>query len=681
VRIRRLWDKRFRWVHSVHYHDYRSFRFGGLRRWLDTRFIFPAPDRLVAVSETVRKSLPLLENTVVIENGVDLSPAEQAGNRTWDSRIASPGPGRPQGNISPFEDGPVLGTVSMLRPEKGVEDLILAVAQLAHTHPKIRLRVAGDGPLMGRMRKLVSEAGLTDRVELMGYLADLDPFYASLDVYVQPSMEEGFGLATLSAMRFGIPIVASKVGHLPHLLGDGEFGQLVPRDARFVDSLTQGIETVLSSPTAYREKSAAGLSHWSPRLNSEVMVRRYRDEYSDALRPGVCMIAPIVTHSTGGLQRQVHLQSRALVRAGYMVFVLQRKDPTLESDPVKAKAWDHVRFLLTPDVFVGMKGPNQLPERARGLVFVLSGIFQVFKFRHRIFICHAHQLYSPTLVGVVARIFFGKPLVVKVTASGTMGEVAELKQLPFRRLRKLAFNLIDRLVVLTPSMVSEVRGLGFAPHRIRLIPNCVELPDSPVRYRQGKGPFRLLFTGRLSKEKSLETAIQAVGLLLRRGRDVHFDLVGRADPDRDVLPVLRAEALRLGDPGRVTFHGYRTELETYYREADAFILPSESEGMSNALLEALSYGLVCLASDIQPNRFLIRNGENGLLFPHGSPEALASHIEDLVLDSESVGRPMASRLSVAARADVAARFSVSRVGEEIGALYQEVAGGALRSST
>ena len=655
IRIRRIWDKRFRWVHTVHYHDYRSLRLGFLKRWLDHSFVFPAPDRLVAVSEAVQDGIPPLPNVVVVRNGVELSPAE----------------GMPRRDEAAAE-GPVLGTVAMLRPEKGIRDLILAAARLAETQPHLRLRIAGDGPLMGTLGSLVKDLELEGRVEFLGYVKDLDPFYAGLDLFVQPSLEEGFGLAVLDAMRFRIPVVASAVGYLPRLLGNGRFGLLVQRGVDFPQRLALGVEAILAEPSAFREKASAGLDHWSTRLNSQAMIRGYQALYSELLRPGVCMIAPIITHSTGGLQRQIQLQTRELVRRGYAVYLLQRRDRSLSDDPAKAREWKHVRFLSTPDVLRGMEGPGRLPERARGLVFIAAGILQILRMRHRITFLHAHQLYSPTLVGVMGRLLFMKPLVVKVTASGALGELTELKRLPFQRLRRLAFRFIDRIIVLTPAMEGELTEAGFDRARVILIPNGVELPPSPVTYAPGEGPFRLLFTGRLSSEKSLETVIRAVDLLARDGLDVRLDLVGGADPDRDASAFLRGEAEKLEDPSRIVFHGYRTEMEPFYRRADAFVLPSESEGMSNALLEALSHGLVCLASDIPPNRFLIQDGENGFLFRQGSPEELAGRIRELVADAGGPGRPLALRLSAAARSRVEERFSAQVVGEKIAGLYQEL---------
>ncbi|MFC1790947.1 glycosyltransferase family 4 protein [Gemmatimonadota bacterium] len=658
VRLRRLWDKRFRWVHTVHYHDYESIRLGGLKRWLDHRWVFSAPDSLVAVSTSVLQTLPPFPRATLIENGIDLSPRASGG-----SGVRSHGGG-----------GPVLGTVAMLRPEKGIEDLILAMEKLRETRPDARLRVAGDGPLFDELRGLVEELHLEDNIELAGYVDDMEAFYEGLDIYVQGSLREAFGLALLEAFRFELPIVASDTGSFPELLGGGDFGLLVRRDGRFVERLADQLGSVIDDIPTFRQKSREGLEHWQGRFSSEKMLTRYRELYAALLRPGVCMISPVITHSTGGIQRQLNLQSKELSRRGYAVYVLQRHDPTLDLDPAKASAWQHVEFLSTPDVLKGMDGPGQLPDRARGLAFVGFGILSLWRVRHRIAICHAHQLFSPTLIGVLARIFLGKGLVVKVTHSGALGELGELERLPFRRTRRYLFRFIDRLVALTPSMQAELAGGGFSEDRVALVPNCVPVrPDAgETRSSERSGPLRLLFCGRLSREKSLDTLIRAVGLVQESGKEIHLDLVGGPDPDRDASEALQAAAGEIRDPEGVSFHGVRRDVEAFYRRADVFVLPSESEGLSNSLLEALSFGLPCVASDIPQNRFVIEHGVNGLLFQQGSPTALSHQINALISDREEGGGEMAARLSAAALETVATRFTPEAIGRQLVELYRGV---------
>lgn len=264
VRVRRLWDRRFRWIHTVHYHRHSPTRWARVKTWLDKRFIFPAVDRLVAVSPVVLESLGRFDSALLIYNGIHLS---------------HPAPLCKVNSVSSHRRQPVLGTVAMLRCEKGVQDLLPVVNCLRKSHPDVLLRVAGDGPLRQKLLKMVKELGLKDNVQIEGYLEGLDEFYCSLDVYVQPSVTEAFGLAVLEALRMGVPTVASSVGFLPALLGGGAYGLLVDRAEDFVPKMAEAIQVVLGRSESFASRARAGAEHWEDLLSVDRMIAEYRALY------------------------------------------------------------------------------------------------------------------------------------------------------------------------------------------------------------------------------------------------------------------------------------------------------------------------------------------------------------------------------------------------------------------
>lgn len=646
ARVRRIWDARFVWIHTVHYADYVGQRGGRTKRFID-HWIFSAPDALVAVSETVFESIAHFENAVTIRNAVSFSnPAQPARAPTG---------------------GPVIGTISMLRKEKGLDDLIAAFALFHRVSPDARLLIAGTGPEEMSLRSLADRLNIASAVEWKGFVEDKDAFLASLDVYVQPSHSESFGLAVIEAMAAGVPVVTSAVGHLPLLLNRGDFGELVPRGPKFAEYLAGAIDRVLLSAEAGVEKSRAGASYWKSQLSFDRMAGEYRALYHRFRSPGVCMIAPIVTQSTGGLQRQLYLQSRELAERGFNVYVLQRRDrEILKPGPLREK-WSHVRFLMPSSPTLG--------ARLSGLWFAVAAFGLIFRFRNRIRLIHAHQLYSPTLAGALAKWCFGQRLVVKVTASGMLGEARELKRLPFYEFRRRFFRAVDAVIVLNEEMRQEMRDLGFDPAKIHLIPNgvvCTPVTiDSTTAFAAAAAPktYRLLYCGRLSKEKSLETLIAAGELLLAKGYKIEIHFVGGGDPDRDTTKELKDLSEKLGVA--VRFHGVQSDVTKYYQSADAFILPSLSEGLSNALLEALASGLVCVASDIPPNRFVIEDGVSGVLFRAGKARDLAGKLELLIKDGQNSGDWIRS-LRTAAADRARQVFSTEAVGAEIGRLYGDL---------
>ena len=152
----------------------------------------------------------------------------------------------------------------------------------------------------------------------------------------------------------------------------------------------------------------------------------------------------------------------------------------------------------------------------------------------------------------------------------------------------------------------------------------------------------------------------------KAGRALRVDLVGAGFPGRDAEPDLRrlADTLDLD----IRFHGDQTDVTPFYRAADVFVLPSVSEGMSNALLEAMSYGLLVLASDIPENRSVIEHGKDGVLFRQGDAEDLARKLESLLDNADG----SAQRLARAARETAQRRFSVGAIVDRLEAVYGEL---------
>jgi glycosyltransferase involved in cell wall biosynthesis len=125
---------------------------------------------------------------------------------------------------------------------------------------------------------------------------------------------------------------------------------------------------------------------------------------------------------------------------------------------------------------------------------------------------------------------------------------------------------------------------------------------------------------------------------------------------------LRVEALQLED--HIHFCGKATDLQSYFAGIGIFVLPSRSEGFSNALIEAMAAGLPCIATDVGGNGEAIQHGRNGLLVPADDRDALANAIEELL------GNPAAaSRLGEAARRTAEERFSAEAMMRKVAALY------------
>jgi glycosyltransferase involved in cell wall biosynthesis len=202
--------------------------------------------------------------------------------------------------------------------------------------------------------------------------------------------------------------------------------------------------------------------------------------------------------------------------------------------------------------------------------------------------------------------------------------------------------------------------------RVQVIPNGVDtgLFTPGQRARRGAGPRRILYVGRLSPEKNLETVVAATASL---GAPAIVTMVG-VGPLRDPLEAqARAHGVLIELPGVVD----QRRLPDVYRSADVFVLASFTEGHPKVLLEAMACGVPVVASDCPGNRSLVENGRTGLLFDPRRPDELAACLER-VLDDEA----LALRLGQAGRALVESRYDLRRLVEREIQLLRQVMGGA-----
>ena len=165
-----------------------------------------------------------------------------------------------------------LGMACRLVEQKGIPYALEALRRIRAAFPRAHLVIAGDGELADELRRLASRLGVADRVHWLGWRADAAELMAAFDVFLLPSLHEGFGLVLLEAMARRAPIVASRVGAIPEIVIDGETGILVePRNA---EALAQAITRLLNDRALRKYMGLLGAARLEEHFSVERMVAR-----------------------------------------------------------------------------------------------------------------------------------------------------------------------------------------------------------------------------------------------------------------------------------------------------------------------------------------------------------------------------------------------------------------------
>jgi len=156
------------------------------------------------------------------------------------------------------ENAPVVGSVARLDPIKGGKYLVEAFALLRDLNPAPHLLLVGDGEDRAPLEARVCELGVESCAVFTGLRRDVPDLLHAMDVFVMPSLNEGYGKAIVEAMNAGRPIVATAVGGVPTLIRDGENGLLVP--PADPAALAAAIRKLLLNPEFARGLAGAALS-------------------------------------------------------------------------------------------------------------------------------------------------------------------------------------------------------------------------------------------------------------------------------------------------------------------------------------------------------------------------------------------------------------------------------------
>jgi glycosyltransferase involved in cell wall biosynthesis len=289
----------------------------------------------------------------------------------------------------------------------------------------------------------------------------------------------------------------------------------------------------------------------------------------------------------------------------------------------------------------------------------LAGVFR----RHDIAVAHSHE-FSMAVYGAGASWLAGVQHVI--TMHGNRYYAGRWRR---RLAMRAAVAGSGRTVAVSNSLAAHLSGdLGIARARIVTIPNGVRhaAPERPTlreELRLAPSDRLLVSVGNLYPVKGHQHLIDAMALLSVRHPTLHVAIAGRGD----LAEPLISRARDLGIADRVHLLGLRRDIPSVLAAAEMFVLPSLSEALPLALLEAMFAGHPIVASDVGDVRAVLASGDAGLLVEPGDPQALAAAIDRLLTDpalARAIGERACQRAS--------SQYDISQMLARYGAIYEDV---------
>jgi glycosyltransferase involved in cell wall biosynthesis len=181
-------------------------------------------------------------------------------------------------------DAVLIGGAGRLTTQKGFTYALQAFKRIEREFPEAHLLIAGDGPLNMPLKAEARQLGLARRVHFLGWRTDIPNVLAGLDVFVMPSLWEGFGLVLLEAMAQALPVVGSAVSAIPEIVAHGETGLLVP--PRDPDALADALRTLLRDPALMRHLGMLGEDRLERMFGADAMIEATAALYHEIVGAG-----------------------------------------------------------------------------------------------------------------------------------------------------------------------------------------------------------------------------------------------------------------------------------------------------------------------------------------------------------------------------------------------------------
>lgn len=289
-------------------------------------------------------------------------------------------------------------------------------------------------------------------------------------------------------------------------------------------------------------------------------------------------------------------------------------------------------------------------------------------------VIHTHGVRA-NLIGRLANRAEGFPAksVTTVHSIMSLDYPVAWKRMVFGAAEQKTWPYVDHFILVSEAMKRDLIQIGMPKDKLSVVHNALELPDAPQEHVPVTNLRELIGVGddvtivgtvaRLHPVKGHTYLLKAIQKIVQQRQDVVFPWIG----DGDLHAELEREAKELGVDKYIKMLGFRKDVPDLLPQLDLFVLPSLSEGLSVAILEALAVGVPMIATAVGGTPEVITDHEDGLLVPPADPDALAESICLLVKNTE-----LRRRLAKAGQEMVFRRFALTRLVRETTEVYKNL---------
>lgn len=307
----------------------------------------------------------------------------------------------------------------------------------------------------------------------------------------------------------------------------------------------------------------------------------------------------------------------------------------------------------------------------------ITGAIRLFNLaqKENALLLHSHGYKTNILLGLLPFGWRKIPLVTTLHGWTSTGKINRM--MLYEWLDAVSLRFIDRVILVNYQMQEHQRLKKLKKYKVKSIENGLDISAVEMSSKialEGslrdfiEKKFTIVGVGRFSREKNFSDLVDTVSTLIKDGLDIQLLLLG----DGYGRTQLEKQVELLGLHDRVMMPGFLCNIAKYLKIANIFAMPSLTEGLPMALLEAMAMRIPIVASSVGGIPNAMGHGLGGLLYPANNNDALKNAILDIFQNTDNaVNRAEWSRMHLEEK------YSNQRMAKDYLAVYQDVLGGAL----